>query len=201
MEIWMSEDLTKKHEQFNEFFSIEHNFNINIGHDINCPPDNYQDFLDKMPLPFKVASEVVSIDQSSFRSIQDLGSGASQLIEYLNHQSQKIDLLLGYIINQQDEKSLRHQGKNIGGGGIIFHSENSYNVNDKLEAKLFLNQGNSAVYCYLEVIELNALEGINEYKVIYHTIRDEDREMMVRTSLQIQSKQLQALAQKRNSQK
>ena len=71
-------------------------------------------------------------------------------------------------------------------------------------------ENNCAVYCYGEVIEVTEViskknqetEAKKEYqhKVIFHFIREDDREVLVRTSLHEQSKQLQKLSQKRNQQ-
>ena len=55
-----------------------------------------------------------------------------------------------------------------------------------------------AVYCYGEVIEVEEVEGNYLHKVIFHFIQEDDREVLVRTSLHIQSRQLQSLAQQRN---
>ena len=67
-----------------------------------------------------------------------------------------------------------------------------------LEMKIFLLQENCAVFCYGEVIAIEQLDNTYHHKVIFHHIRDEDRETLVRTSLHEQSKQLQVLAQQRS---
>jgi len=54
------------------------------------------------------------------------------------------------------------------------------------------------LYCIGEIINTDLSEQQTHYKVIFHHIREEDREALVRNSLHQQSKQLQALAQQRN---
>jgi len=197
----MSSSRDDKFSQFEEFFSIEHLYNINIVADNSTPPADYDAFIDNMPDAFRVASEIVSIDQSALHTIQELGSHATQLVEYLNHQARKIDLLVGFIIQQQDDEQNRHQGTKLGGGGLTFISEQSFAEGTFIEAKAFLNHDNHAIYCFLEVIEKEVLDNGYVYKTIFKYIRDEDRELLVKTSLQLQSKQLQALAQKRKRDK
>ena len=64
--------------------------------------------------------------------------------------------------------------------------------------KIFLLDEHSAVYCYAEVIDVVQELGAYLHKVIFHFIREDDREVLVRTSLHKQSKQLQRLAKQRN---
>ena len=121
-------DLHTKLQQFDEFFSIEHRFNINLTPIEAHQATSFDAFMAGMPLPFKMASDMVSIDQAAIRSIQGLGAVASQLSDFLNHQAHKIDLLVGYILSQQDEPAMRYQGIRFGGGGVIFTSDQIFSV-------------------------------------------------------------------------
>mgnify|MGYP000117166500 CR=1 FL=1 len=196
-------DLKTKLAQFDEFFSIEHDFNVNVTVVDEKPLPTFEQFMQKMPLPFKIASDIVHIDQTALRPLQGInGSVAGQLVDYLHHQTQKIDLLIGYIISQQDDEKQRFKGNKFGGGGLIFATEQTFEIGQMLELKIFLENNSSAVYCMGEVIEtatsLDNDTDILQYKVVFHHIREDDREILVRTSLHEQSKQLQALAKKRN---
>lgn len=194
-------DLQTKLQQFDEFFSIDHEFNVNITAIKQDEIASYDQFLNSMPLPFKMASDMVNIDQSAIRSIQGLSSVATQLADFLNHQSHKIDLLVGYILSQQDDEDKRFQGLHFGGGGVIFNSDQSFELLQRLEMKIFLLEENCAVYCIGQVVESIKTETGFNHKVIFEFIREEDQETLVRHSLHQQSKQLQALAQKRREQK
>ncbi|WP_448554873.1 PilZ domain-containing protein [Thalassotalea montiporae] len=212
-------DLQTKLQQFDEFFSIEHQFSINLQPIAAYQASSFDAFMAGMPLPFKMASDMVSIDQAAIRSIQGLGGVATQLTDFLNHQAHKIDLLVGYILSQQDEPAMRYQGIRFGGGGVIFNSEQTFAVGQRLEMKIFLLEENCAVYCIGELVEVMPADSIasvetdelaesqandqpkqHAYKVIFEHIREEDQETLVRHSLHQQSKQLQALAQKRREQ-
>ena len=124
-------------------------------------------------------------------------------MEYLNHQAQKMDLLVGYILGQQDNENTRFQALKFGGGGIIFNSNNTniFSTGDFIELKLFFPDENSALYCIGEIVSSELIDSEKQHKVIYHHIREEDREALVRNSLHQQSKQLQALAYQRNQAK
>jgi len=190
--------LEQKLNQYHEFFAIEHDFSVNIMTANENEISTYDQFLVAMPMPFKLATDINTVDQSALRSLQGLGNSAAQLVGFLNQQSQKIDLLIGYILSQQDEVQHRYQGIEFGGGGIKFIASTAFDIGQLLELKVFLLENNCALYCYGEVIDV---EGANEkftHKVTFHFIREEDRETLVRTSLHEQSKQLQKLAKLRN---
>ncbi|TPH13886.1 PilZ domain-containing protein [Litorilituus lipolyticus] len=193
-----TKSLEEKLAQYHEFFAIEHNFSINLV-SISSNIKSYEQFIAHMPMPFKLASEVSTIDQAALRPLQGLSSSAGQLVDFLNLQSQKIDLLIGYILSQQDDDESRFKGIEFGGGGIKFISDQAIEVEQLIEMKIFLLDENCAVYCIGEVIESQKINNTYHQKVTFHFIREEDRESLVRTSLHIQSKQLQKLAQQRNN--
>jgi hypothetical protein len=188
----------EKLAKYHEFFSIEHNFNINILPLELTKVTSFEQFLADMPTPFKMASDMKSIDQSALRPLQALSGVAGQLVEFLNHQSAKIDLLIGYILSQQDDEEHRYQGIKFGGGGLLFTADKAFKLAQLLEMKIFILNQNCAVYCYGEVIEIQQDQESYLHKVIFHFIREDDREILVRNSLHEQSKQLQVLAQQRN---
>lgn len=199
-------NISAKLAQFNEFFSIEHDFSVNITPVVNSDIPSFEHFIKSMPLPFKISSDMVALDQAALRPLQGLSGSAGQLVDYLNHQSRKIDLLVGYILSQEDTIEKRYKGTAFGGGGVMFSSDKAFNVGQMLEMKVFLLEENCAVYCIGEIVEVtetieepNSDNGRSKhYKVVFHYLREEDREVLVRTSLHLQSKQLQTLAKARN---
>ncbi|MBU2924553.1 PilZ domain-containing protein [Colwellia sp. 4_MG-2023] len=192
------ETTAQKLIKYNEFFSIEHDFSINIVAIDRNKHITYDEFINNMPTPFKMASDMSSLDQAALRPLQALSGVASKLVEFLNHQSNKIDLLIGYILQQEDDEAHRYQGIKFGGGGLLFTANKSFELSQLLELKVFLQNENHAVYCYGEVIEIEEVDKDYLHKVIFHFIREDDREILVRSSLHEQSKQLQALALQRN---
>jgi hypothetical protein len=190
--------LEEKRAQYHEFFAIEYDFSVNVKVVDSDKGKSFDRFSRDMPIPFKLATDMSSIDQSALRSLQNLGTSAAQLVSFLNQQSQKIDLLIGYILSQQDAEEFRYKGIKFGGGGINFTAKNIFNVGELLELKIFLPDNHCAIFSYGEVIEVIDLEHNFTHKVIFHFIREEDRELLVRNSLQEQAKQLQKLAKLRN---
>ncbi len=190
--------LDKKLALYHEFFAIELDFSVNIIAIDDNQGLSFEQFTSNIPMPFKLATDMNAIDQSALRSLQNLGGSASQLVGFLNQQSQKIDLLIGYILSQQDEVQHRYQGIKFGGGGVKFIGPKAFNVGQLLELKIFLIESHCAIYCYGEVIQVESTNEKFIHKVTFYFIREEDRETLVRSSLHEQSKQLQKLAKIRN---
>jgi hypothetical protein len=192
----------EKLNQFSEFFSIKNSFNINTA-SLQNQQLSYDDFLALMPAPFKLANDIITLDQAALAPLQALSGIAGQLVQYLNHQAQKIDLLVGHIISEQDSSEHRAHGLSFGGGGLEFTDTNTFSLNEIVELKVFLSHENCAIYCHGEVIKIEHVKDDKHdddfsYQVIFHHIREEDREILVRSSLHLQTKQLQQLAKERN---
>jgi hypothetical protein len=196
-------DHQTKIAQFDEFFSINYTFNINASVIDLAQLPNYQQFIENMPAPFKIAAEVNTADENALRALQAVTGVSSPLMDYLKHQAKKMDLLVGYILSQENDASTRYQAIKFGGGGIIFKTTaaNLFNTGDFLELKLFFADENTALYCFGEIVSNEIVDSESQYKVIFHHIRVEDQEALVRHSLHQQSKQLQALAQQRHQAK
>lgn len=195
-------DIKTKLAQFDEFFSIDYSFNINVDVIAQGALPNFEQFVANMPAPFKIASEVNTLDTNALRPLQAVAGVAGKLMEYLNHQAKKMDLLVGYLLSQQDDESSRFQAIKFGGGGIVFKNNSaSFNTGDFIELKMFFSDENTAMYCIGEIVNSEFIASDHQYTVIFHHIREEDREALVRHSLHQQSKQLQALAQQRNQAK
>ena len=196
-------NIQTKLAQFDEFFSIDYAFNINASVIEFSQQPSYEQFIAEMPTPFKIASEINTLDKNALRPLQTVAGVAGQLMEYLNHQAQKMDLLVGYILGQQDNEHERFKAIKFGGGGIIFNATetSAFSTGQFIELKLFFPDENSALYCIGEIISSDISTNQSQHKVVFHHIREEDREALVRNSLHQQSKQLQALAQKRNQTK
>ncbi len=190
--------LAEKQALFAEFFTIPLSLNINLvafsaGENM---PDESQ-FIEEMPFPFKLATQVNSLEADSLRSIRHLGKQADELVSFLNLQSKKIDLIMSYILMQEDDAGNRYKSVEFGAGGLTVESEQTWTIEQAFRLKIFIPEESSAVYCYAEIIDISETESGYQYKFVYSRIREEDREILVRTALHQQSKQLRQLAQQK----
>lgn len=190
--------LTEKREQFNEYFMIAHKVNVNIkplDDDFLLP--SAQSLEDVMPYAFRIASEMASIEAQALRPIRNLSDHAADLVAYLTHQSKKIDLMMSYVLHQQDEQEHRFSSIKFGGGGLIIDSNKPMDIGLVAELKMFLTEEAAAVFCYGEVIDCQQQDTGYAISFIFNRIREQDQELLVRASLHLQTLQLRERNQSR----
>ena len=181
-----------KQAQFEEFFKINHPVSVNL---IPIPIEKvpvYEEFEASMPHAFKLAGQFSSIDDSALRAIKLNNAQSETLITFLEAQSQKIDWMLSYILEQQDDPKYRHQTTKFGAGGIVVEHDSSMQIGQYAELKLFLPTEHSAVYCHGEVIACEMTDDKYHIAFLFAHIRESDQELLVRATLHLQTQQLRA---------
>jgi len=115
---------------------------------------------------------------------------------YLEAQNLKINTLLSYVLSQQDDKRFHFQSTAFSAGVCLFvDQDNTFYLNQNVRLKIFIPEESAAIYCYAQVSNIDG----NNVQLNYQQIREEDRELLIRTTLHIQSKQLKARATQRST--
>lgn len=195
--------------QYHDYFAIEQSVLANIRPLAQALPDENV-FLTMIPEPFLMASEQAVLDRSALKSLAKLGDLAEELAVYLRAQAKKLDMMMRYVLIQQDDPTYRQHTYSFGGSALNFISNTDMAAGQTLEVKLFLNGSDGAVYFLATVLESEPVSmnndveiaGSNSFmvKAVVSRIRDEDRETLVRASLHEQSRQLKRKAQQRQLQ-
>ncbi|MFD1008419.1 PilZ domain-containing protein [Oceanisphaera ostreae] len=184
------------------YFSIDYQAQVNL-----CPladgetvPD--ADTLEaEIPAPFKLISEVTRIDTNNARLLRNLDEHAADLVEIINLQSRKIDLVLSYVLAGKDNPEQRHHTLSLGGGGFTFVSQQPLAEGCSVRFKLFLPELSVAVYGYGQIqADRPADTEPTHYRCQFSALREQDRDALIRASLQLQAKQLKARAERRAQQ-
>ncbi|MFM2479852.1 PilZ domain-containing protein [Celerinatantimonas sp. YJH-8] len=180
------------------YFSVAYQLNINVSVlPASQPLPEYSTFLEEIPESFRMTSpHSYSTDLSS--SLQSLGEAGVMLQRYLKSQADKLDMLLSYVLSLQDDPAARTQTTHFGGSQLRFHWETPLATGQQLQLKVFLPEEATAIYCYGRVTACSSTSPFN-IECEYALIREEDREALVRASLHVQSKLLQARAKARQS--
>lgn len=186
-----------------QFFSVTHATPVNV---IPMPGDFHLPSLEaleaELPEPFRIASAITSIDMMTSRLIRNQNDSMHDLVEIINQQSRKIDMIMGYVLSVQDHPEHRFHTLRFGAGQLTYlhphqgHGEVPH-LHQIVRLKIFLREEASAVYCYGQVKQLEPSEHGTHVMLDYVRIREDDRELLVRASLHIQSKQLKLRAQDR----
>lgn len=183
------------------YFSIDYRAQVNLCSlaDGETVPD--VDTLEaQIPAPFKLISEVTRIDTNNARMLRNLDEHAGDLVEIINSQSRKIDLVLSYVLASEDDPAERHHTLTLGGGGFTFISPTHWANDSILRFKLFLPELSVAVYGYGQIKAQQEAQEPHHYRCDFTAIREQDRDALIRASLQLQAKQLKARAERRAQQ-
>lgn len=183
-------------ELYQDYFSVEHSISVNVQPFSGALPDQ-QALLTAIPAPFLLASDVNSLNSSALRSLNRLGELADELATYLQQQAKKIDLLLHYVLRQQDDAASRYTTISYGGSGCSYIANSALQPLQVVEIKLFLDNNDGAVFCYGQVLSCQPHADGYVLQLVFNRIRDEDRELLVRASLHQQSRLLKQKAEQR----
>lgn len=185
--------LEQKKALFHEFFTLPLALTVNLKALSAGQTEPDEESLEQeIPYPFKLAAEFKNMSQShSFRGLSE------DLIGYLNTQNRKIDLVLSYLLMNEDSQAERYQSTTFGAGGLTFESTDDWQLEQSFRLKIFLPEEACAVYCYGQIIDKQTIDKGYLYQLVYSQILEQDREVLVRAALHEQSKQLRALAKKR----
>jgi hypothetical protein len=183
----------------NEYFRIQCDLLINVealAENENVPDE--KDFADEIPAPFKMASEIAHLDSQALSGLNFNNEGALLLKHYLEAQNQKINILLTYVLSQQNEAKLQYHTSSLSAGECQFSAkqDDNFQLNQRVRLKIFIPEESAAIYCYARI---SNVEGEN-ITLTYQRIRDEDRELLIRTTLHLQSHQLKKRSAERLSQ-
>lgn len=189
------------------FFSIRHDFHVSaLPLAASSPLPTPAQLEQLIPLPFKLASQISHLDASALRPLRNLGDLAHDLVDFLNLQSKKIDLIMTYIMTLQDEQQHRLSGTQFGGSQVSYLSPNAQTPGSLVELKLFITDENCAVFCFGEITDCRLLSPTDEvqapqYQIDAHyaLIREEDQEQLVRAALRVQSRRLKERADNRQA--
>jgi hypothetical protein len=185
--------IEEKREQFNAFYQIQHTIKANVL-PLNAEQCEYDidSFEKNMPYAFKIAGEMSEVQAQALKPLRGLGEKLNDLVSFLQFQAQKIDLMMSYILQQQDQEEYRCNALKFGGGGIIVQHDKAVELGARRAVKLFLESEASATYCFAEAIDCHEHEGAFQVSYIFTHIREQDQELLVRASLHLQTASLRA---------
>jgi hypothetical protein len=183
--------LDSKKEQFSAFYLIAYPIKANI---VDITQQQFSqsalEFEKHMPYAFKIAGEMADIQSKALKPLRGLGEKLEDLVAYLQFQTKKIDLMMSFILQQQDEPEYRADAIKFGGGGCVISHTKAVNVGDVKAIKLFLETESAAIYAYGEAIESISTDNGYELSYVFTHIREQDQELLVRASLHLQTQAL-----------
>ncbi|PJC88123.1 PilZ domain-containing protein [Vibrio sp. HA2012] len=185
-----------------EFFTVHHKLTVNVeplpsGFTL---PDQIM-FISEIPAPFIVASEFSQLDNLTEHAMNDLrNSDFRHVIQLLENQNNKLNLLLTFMLAQQDNEVHRTYTTGFGASRFSYHSDREISPGTLARVKLFLDHPPAAIYCYAEAIECTPSEPGYEVAMKYSLLRDQDQDLLIRAALYQQQKLLRQRSLDRENQ-
>lgn len=179
-----------------EYFTVHYQMIANVeplAEDANYP--TFDQFEAEIPAPFLVASEFSFLDQLNDAARAELKSNDfKHVIQLLDTQNSKLNLLLTFMLSQQDDPALRHQTVSFGASQFSYQTELPLSLGQKLRVKLFLDHPAAAIYCYGSVTgSVTQCAEYDQQHVItvkYDLLRDLDQDLLIKAALYQQQKLL-----------
>ncbi|MGL5006765.1 MAG: PilZ domain-containing protein [Plesiomonas sp.] len=180
------------------FFSVQQCLSVNISPlATDIPLPDQVTFEQEIPLPFRITAEIAHLDASSIRSLQNIGAVADDLVNCLQIQQQKIDLLIHSILWQEDQPIHRYTTHSFSAGGLRYFCKDLPAINTHMCIKIFLPHPAAAIYCYGEVMAIEIEQGQPLVQIRFTHLRDNDQDLLIRAALYIQQQQLKQRAELR----
>ncbi len=175
-----------------EYFTVHHALTINaepLAESFVLP--SYPLFEAEIPAPFVVASEFSQLDLLNESARKELNnSELKQVIHLLDTQNSKLNLLLTFLLSQQDDPRYRSVTVSFGASQCSFISKQALHIDQILRVKLFLEHPAAAIYCYARVVNCEPhSDGFNA-TAKYELLRDADQDLLIKASLYQQQKLL-----------
>ncbi|NLS13047.1 PilZ domain-containing protein [Vibrio sp. SM6] len=183
-----------------EYFTVRHRMTINVE---MLPPEfslpSEDAFEAQIPTPFRVANEFCQLDQMAENARSELKqSDFTHVIGLLDAQNAKLNLLLSFMLAQQDDESLRFFTTDFGASEVRYLSPVSQDIGQLARVKLFIDHPAAAIFCYAEVIRCETVSdaqtetGETQYRITlrYQMLRDIDQDLLIKAALYQQQKLL-----------
>lgn len=185
--------------QHDEYFSVQLGLTINVeplSSTDNVPDEPH--FRHEIPPLFRIASECISLEDNAERLFANVNKQETHaLVEYLTAQNSKINLLLSYVLSQQDNPAYRFTTLTFGASNLSFQAETPFEIGMAVRVKLFLESPAAAIYCYADVIDCMTNNDQFIIKLRYTRLQEDDRDLLIKAALHCQQKLLRQRAQQR----
>jgi len=199
----MTQSQTSMTSPIGDFFTVRDHFPVNLIalESADRIPDE-EAFNAEIPELFIIASSMAESDQQQLQSIKVEQSSGSALVAFLEQQHKRMNILLGYMLRNEDDPDHRFEGVEYGGGGVRIVNDSPLTEGQSFRTKLFFKEEALAIYCYLTAEQCEQDEsGRYLCTLSFSQIREEDQELLIRASLHAQSRQLKERSKQRREDK
>ena len=188
--------------QHNDFFTVNGPLKANIE---PVPQGStlpeLEQYIAEIPAPFVASSEFALLDQQNDATKHELNQhNLKHVGELIEQQNRKLNLLLNYLISQQDAPEFRYMTTSFGAGQLTYLSRQSLELGQYARVKLFLDHPPAGIFCYAQVSEITPAEQGFEVTLTFVRILEEHQDLLIKAALYQQQKLLRQRSLDRDKQ-
>lgn len=177
----------------NTYFSVAHPFVVYLE-----PWEASQGFPEPenikhlQSIGLKLVNEVKEVESNCLLQVRKMENDAKSIVDYLNLQSRKIDLVLYFMLEQEVRHGQSCSGTHFGGSGFHVKSNTALQKDSYFKANIFIRDELVNLICIAKVTDCNKTEKNPDYEVSFDfkVILSTDIEQLVQASLRVQQRLL-----------
>lgn len=176
----------------NDFFTVRAPLKANIKPlPVGAATPSFEDYLAQIPAPFAASSEFSALEQQNDAAHHELNQHNLKHVALLiEQQNSKLNLLLNYLISQQDQAEFRHIATQFGAGEISYRTVHALQQGQLAEIKLFLDLPPAGIYCIGKVSRVEQNDDQFDITLRFIHILEEHQDILIKAALYQQQKLL-----------
>ena len=142
----------------------------------------------EIPSSFKLINTLQEIESEASVNLSSLQGTNPGIVDYLRTLNKRLDLIGGYIAEQEFNKARNNESVSLSGNGFRLINDEGFAIDTILLIEMLLPYKRTGIHCYGRVIESNQQDDGFSIAVTYETIREVDREAIIRHVIRQESK-------------
>lgn len=173
-----------------EYFTVHHKMTVNVEPLLPEEPiPSFDQFISEIPAPFLVASEFSNLDLLNDNARNELkNNDFKHVIALLDTQNAKLNLLLTFMLEQQNAEEYRHYTNSFGASQFSYTASSPLQLEGKVRVRLFLDHPAAAIYSYGHVVQCEPQDEQFLITIKYDLLRDLDEDLLIKAALYQQQK-------------
>ncbi|MGL4827588.1 MAG: PilZ domain-containing protein [Vibrionaceae bacterium] len=179
-----------------DYFSVKAELRVNIeplaaGKQL----PTHEEFIHEIPAEFQIASQCSLLDIKVQSELGKLHNEHQTLSQLLQIQNDKINLLLGFLLNRTTIAEQSFYTESFGASKLTVLSKKPFKTNSYVKIHLFLDNPACAIYCYAQVDSSKSKNDQFLSELHYVLLQEEDKDVLIRAALYHQQKLLRLRSQ------
>ncbi len=143
---------------------------------------------EEIPSSFQLVNQLQEIEFEASVTLSSLQLTEPAVAEYLRTLNKRLDLIGGYIAEQKFTELQNYETVSLSGNGFRLNAERKFDQNSIVLIEMLLPNSRTGIHCYGEVVECQKIDDSFSIAVTFETIRESDREAIIRHVIRQESK-------------